>query len=236
LFTYMPTFVAFGDDGSLYVGDAAAPVIWRVPRGGGVAEAWFADPRLASTWGSNVLGLAIDPSGQDLYFAADAQEQQIVVYRLPLARPDSAHLEEFHRYDDFVVPPCPPDRTLLSTLACAVAPAFSAGGIAFGASGRLYVDFLAKNQISILKPNGDEELRFPDPEENATRDVPINSPFGLAFDGSGSLLVANTGDPTWGRAPDGTEFPIPPTTSDTWVVFDVWVDDTALPLIRPAIP
>jgi streptogramin lyase len=235
-FTDMPTFVAFADDGNLYVGDAAAPVIWRVPPGGGGAEAWFVDPRLASTWGSNVLGLTIDPSGQQLYFAAAAQEQQIVIFRLPLAHPDAAHLQEFHRYDDFVVPPCPPDRSSLSTLACAVAPLFGAGGIAFGDSGKLYIAFLAKNQLSILEPDGTEALRFPSPEENAEREVPINSPFGLAFDGRGSLLIANTGDPTFGRLPDGSEFPIEPTTSDTWVVFDVFVDDTASPLTRPVIP
>src|SRR5437764_8868921 len=45
--TSMPTFDVFGPDGSLYVGDASGPVIWRVPAGGGQAKAWFVDPRLA---------------------------------------------------------------------------------------------------------------------------------------------------------------------------------------------
>jgi len=37
-FTDMPGFVAFGGDGNLYVGDWSAPVVWRVPPGGGQAE------------------------------------------------------------------------------------------------------------------------------------------------------------------------------------------------------
>jgi outer membrane protein assembly factor BamB len=235
-FTSMPAFVAFDRDGNLYVGDAAAPVIFRVPPGGGEAQPWFVDPRLAATWGSNVLGLAIDPTGQELYFAAGSQETQIVIYRLPLANPDPAHLEEFHRYDDVVVTPCQLDPGLLATLGCAVGPVFGASGIAFGDSGRLYVAFLSKNQLSILEPDGTEALRFPSPEENMERDMIVNAPFGVAFDGRGSLLVANTGDPTWGNGPDGHEFPIEPTTSDTWVVLDVFVDDTALSLARPVIP
>jgi len=39
-----------------------------------------------------------------------------------------------------------------------------------------------------------------------------------------------------GRDPAG---PIPPgglATSDTWVVFDVFVNDTAGPIVRPVIP
>ena len=46
-------------------------------------------------------------------------------------------------------------------------PAFGGGGIAFGASGKLYVALFAKYQLSILDSDGAEELRFPSPEENA---------------------------------------------------------------------
>ena len=235
-FTDMPAFVAFGGDGNLYVGESAGPpVIWRVPPGGGQAQPWFVDPRLAGTFGASVLGLAVDPSGQDLYFAAGTQEQQTVVYRLPLAHPDAAHLEEFHRYSDFVVTPCPPDPDV-ALVACAVTPAFGAGGIAFGATGKLYVALFAKSQLSILDPAGTVALRFPSPEDNAERDIPVNNPFGLAFDGRGSLLMANTGDPTIGKLPGGTDAPGGLVTSKTWVVFDIFVDDTASPLIRPVIP
>jgi len=40
-------------------------------------------------------------------------------------------------------------------------PAFGGGGIAFGASGKLYVALFAKYQLSILDSDGAEELRFP---------------------------------------------------------------------------
>src|SRR5438552_17844911 len=47
----MPAFVVFDRDGNLYVGDAGGdPIIWRVPPGGGPAQPWFVDPRLAGTW------------------------------------------------------------------------------------------------------------------------------------------------------------------------------------------
>jgi streptogramin lyase len=233
--TDMPGFVAFGGDGNLYVGDWSAPVIWRVPPGGGQAEPWFVDPRLAGTYGANVAGLTLDPSGQNLYIAAGTQEGQIAIYRLPLAHPDAAHLEEFHRYTDFVFMPCPADPDL-QLVACSTMPAFGGGGIAFGASGMLYVALFAKNQLSLLDVDGSEASRFPSPEENADRDIPLNGPFGVAFDGRGSLLVANTGDPTFGKGPGGTDPVGGLETSDTWVVFDVFVNDTAGPLLRPVIP
>src|SRR5438067_11174193 len=235
--TDMPGFVAFGGDGSLYVGDWAAPVIWRVPPGGGQAQPWLGDPRLAGTWGANVAGIAVDPSGEELYIAAGTQEGQIVIYRLPLAHPDAAHLEEFHRYTDFVMTPCSADPDL-ALIGCATmnASAFGGGGITFGASGRLYVALFAKNQLSTLDSDGTEALRFPSPEENAEREIPVEGPFGLAFDGRGSLLAANTGDPTFGKAPGGTDPPGGLVISDTRVVFDVFVDDTAAPLFRPLIP
>jgi hypothetical protein len=97
------------------------------------------------------------------------------------------------------------------------------------------VSLFAKGQLSILDPNGTETLRFPSPDENAKRDVPVNGAFAVTFDGRGSLLVGNTGDPTFGKNPDGSAFPIGPQTSKTWVVFDAFVDDTALPLVRPVI-
>src|SRR4051794_30280168 len=85
----MPTFVAFDRAGSLYVGDAGGePIIWRVPPGGGPAQPWFVDPRLAGTWAATVLGLTVDPTGRYLYFAVGNQQPAIVIYRLPLAHPD----------------------------------------------------------------------------------------------------------------------------------------------------
>src|SRR5439155_3241938 len=174
-FTDMPGFPAFGRDGNLYVGDWSAPVIWRVPPGGGQAQPWFGDPRLAGTYGANVAGLTLDPSGEDLYFAARTQEEQIVVYRLPLAQPDAAHLEEFHRYTDFVVTPCPADPDL-ALIGCALMPAFGGGGIASGASGKPHVALFAKHQSAVLDSDGTEVLRFPSLEQNVAREIPIEGP------------------------------------------------------------
>src|SRR5205814_9019057 len=137
--------------GNLYVSAAGGdPIIWRVPPGGGPAQLWFADPRLAGTWAATVLGMTIDPTGSDLYFATGNQQPGIVIYRLPLDHPDAAHLEEFHRYSDLVLSPCNPDPSV-AFLSCSATPVFGAGGLAFGASGQLYVVILAKNQISILR-------------------------------------------------------------------------------------
>ena len=232
----MPTFVVFDRDGNLYVGDAGGdPIIWRVPPGGGTAQPWFVDPRLAGTWAGSVLGMTIDPTGHDLYFAAGNQQPGIVIYRLPLDHPDSAHLEEFHRYSDVVVSPCNPDPSP-GFLSCSATPAFGAGGIAFGASGRLYVVLLAKNQVSILQRDGTEALRFPSPQDNAELDVPLSTPFDLAFDGHGTLLVSQAGDATFGNGPGNTPPPGGQAEAGNWVVYDVWVDDTAAPVSRPIIP
>src|SRR5256714_15123119 len=65
-FTDMPTFDAFGPDGSLYVGDAGGqPVIWRIPRGGGQAHLWFPDPPLQGGFGATVGGVAAEPPRPD---------------------------------------------------------------------------------------------------------------------------------------------------------------------------
>jgi len=231
----MPTFVVFDHAGNLYVGDAGGdPIIWRVPPGGGTAQPWFVDPRLAGTWAASVLGMTIDPTGHDLYFATGNQEPGIVIYRLPLDHPDSAHLEEFHRYGDLVTSPCNPTPSG-AFLSCSGTQVAGAGGIAFGASGKLYVVLLAKNQVSILQPDGTEALRFPSPQDNAKLDVPVNAPFDLAFDGHGTLLVSQLGDATFGNGPGNTPPPGGQQQAKNWVVYDVWVNDTAAPLNRPAI-
>lgn len=201
-FTNMPGFNVFDEDGYLYTGDASgAPIVWRIPPGGGIAEPWFVDPRLTAYWGDGLGGLTIDPSGEHLYLAV-RNGPFPVVYRLPLDAPDASRLEVFHRYE-------------------ASAP-FSTAGIAFGESGKLYVSLSFLDQISILNADGTEDVRFPSAEDNAARDVPYEAPIALGFDGEGSLLVANTGNPF--------------NSQDLWVLFDVWVNDTAAPAARPSIP
>jgi hypothetical protein len=128
------------------------------------------------------------------------------VYRLPIDQPVSSNLREVFHYPTNSVP----------------------AGLAFGSSGKVYVALFGVsqtkqgNQISILSPDGTEEARFPSPNENAKQTVPYDGPLGLAFDGNGSLLVTNSaGD---------TQDP------HHWVVLEAFVNDTALPLLRPSIP
>jgi hypothetical protein len=92
-------------------------------------------------------------------------------------------------------------------------------GLAFGNSGKLYAVLSGSNQISILRPGGTEETRFPSPEENAKQEVPYDMPQFLAFDGNGSVLVTN-----WAVG-----------ASDHWAVLSAFVNDTALPLAEPSL-
>ena len=227
----MPTFDVFGPDGSLYVGDASAPVIWRVPAGGGEAQPWYVDPRLADVgYGAAVDGLAIDPSGQELYFAT-GPESDIRIYHLPLAHPDAAHLQLFHTYN--LSPELCTANTAQVTnpngpfalLGCVGGNSAGAGGIAFGKSGRLYVSLLSVNQLSILGSGGEELLRFPDPQQNMQLENPVNAPFNLALDHLGRLLIADLGEPTNGYS-----------ESKSWAILAVQVHDTPGRLFRPGLP
>src|SRR5438552_15441236 len=149
----MPAGLPFDDEGDLYVTDASAPLIWRVPPGGGEAKAWFADPALAGVWGVTGLNAAaIDPSGTYLYFSMQ-YSSATAVYRLPLNQPEISSLDLVHAYE-------PPPPTL-DTGDPEVQGIFGTSGIAFGASGKLYVVLLGANQVSILPPDGTEALRFP---------------------------------------------------------------------------
>jgi hypothetical protein len=237
--TAMPTFDVFGPDGSLYIGDASAPVIWRVPAGGGQAQPWFVDPRLAGDYGAAVDGLAIDPSGRELYLAS-GPEAHISIYHLPLSNPDASQLQLFHTY---TLSPelCTADAVNvtdpngpLALLGCAGTNSAGAGGIVFGKSGRLYVSLLSVSQLSILGPSGDELLRFPDPQQNMQLDNPVNGPFNLALDGFGRLLIADLGDPTQAAGPAPPPGPLP--DSKSWAILAVQVHDTPGRLFKPNLP
>lgn len=198
----MPLDMVFDDDGNAFVTDTNFPGIWRVSPGGDKVDLWFTDPRLlAYPLGSH--GITLGPGRRDLYVAMCISEQpdspgQGIIYRLPVDRPDASHFQEFFRY--------PPGS-------CAV-------GLRFGSSGKLYVMLGGLNQVSILRPDGTEELRFPSPAENARQEIPYDFPFMAAFDGEGSLLVTNAA----------------PGASEHWAVLQAFVNDTALPLPEPSLP
>ena len=210
----MPIDIAFDAAGNAYLSDVNFPGIWRVPPGGGEAELWFVDSRMQG-YPFGVAAARIGPTGRDLYFTQCASGQpdsaaQGVIYRLPLDHPTADQLAEVHR---------------ISPGACPVA-------LAFGASGKLYValgnNFLPApanaltNQILVLNADGTEALRFPSPGDNAKQEIPYDQPFFLAFDGDGWLLVGNTALTT--------------PNSEHWAILKAFVNDTALPLVEPALP
>jgi sugar lactone lactonase YvrE len=193
--------LAFDQAGNLYVPDDK-PRIWRVAPDG-TAEIWFSDPRLAGFFGfaGGPLGGRIDPSGQWFYTSVTASGDpahagEALIYRIRLVdHPTASDIELVHAFP--VVSPIPPQAT----------------GLAFSASGNLYVSLLGPNQVAVLDPMGNEIRRISDPR--------FHSPWGLAFLGK-SLLVTN-GD----LEPD--------TNPDAWKIFEVNVGEPGLPLIQPRL-
>jgi sugar lactone lactonase YvrE len=191
--------LVFDPAGNLYVPDDK-PRIWRVDPAGN-AEIWFTDPRLTGYFGfaGGPLGGRIDPSGQWLYFSITVSAEfplEAAIYRVRLVdRPTASDLELVHVFP-LVAGQAPPQAT----------------GLAFAASGDLYVSLLGPNQIAVLDPSGNEVRRISSPL--------FHSPWGLAFDGR-SLLVTNADlEPADNPA--------------AWKIFKVYVGETGLPLNRPA--
>jgi len=207
----MPDGIAFDRRGYLYVTDGSAPIIWRVPPGGGVAQPWFVDPLLPGAWASGMDGDAIDPSGTYLYFG-EGYGSATAIFRLPLNRPEISALELVHLYK--------PPAVVLDTTNQEAHGIFGVSGLAFGRSGKLYVVLLGANQVSVLRPDGTEESRFPSAGDNARQAAPYDDPLFPAFDGRGSLLVTNLAM----HAPQKS------------AVLSAWVRDAAFPLARPSIP
>jgi sugar lactone lactonase YvrE len=199
-------YITFDAAGNMYVTDLEAATIFRVANDGPLprmADAWVQDARFDAIFGLN--GIAIGPDGRVTFAMTGSQQPgtptQGVIYSLPpVDDPSPADLEVVHTY---------------------LEPATGPDGIAFGASGNLYVALTGHSQISILAPEGEEILRFPDVVTNQLQPVPYDLPASVAFDGAGSLLVTNQ-----------SFFAAEPSH---WVVFDAWVDDTAFGLQEPTI-
>jgi sugar lactone lactonase YvrE len=96
--------------------------------------------------------------------------------------------------------------------------------MAFGQTGKLYVALANSNEVAVVLPDGNEEQRFSGPAQGPNGPIPWDAPAGVAFDNaSGSLLVTNHALNT------GLVL------KNLFVVFDVYVNDRAHPLHRPAI-
>lgn len=200
--------LAFDDAGNLYVTDSFAATIFRIPPGGGTPTVWFTDPRLAGDANVpfGVNGIRMDENYENVYVSVTAENGTLdgVIYRLPLASPTAANLDEFYRYPFF--------------------PTFQLAGpdgIAFGRSGKLYVALAGTSQISVLRPDGTEEARYSGPAANpggSPDPMPWANPANIAFDKhTGSLLVTNHAS-------------LVPFDPNLFCVFSVFVDDKDQPL------
>ncbi len=204
--------LVFDKDGNLYVTDSFQATIFRVPPGGGTPEVWFTDPRLAGDpdvpFGVN--GIRIDKKLGVVYVSVTAENGTMdgVIYRLPLVdHPTAADLHELHRYPF-------PDP----------APGALPGpdGIALSKSGNIYVALAGTSQISVLKPNGNELVRYSGPAKNpggSPNPMPWANPANIAFDGrERRILVTNHASLV--NPPDPSLF----------CVFDVFVDELGRPV------
>lgn len=199
----LPNDLAFDEQGYLYVTDSMQATIFRIPPGGGPAEVWFHDYRLFGPY-IGVNGLRVSPDRSTLYFTVTNDLLGIGrVYTLPLVeQPRAQDLKIFHNY-------------LLAE---------GPDGIAFGASGKLYVTLALPGQsgISVLNADGSEAARIKNPLLSLTK--PFDAPANLAFDGKGNVLVTNHAFATGLLLPKQFQ------------VLKVYVNDVASPLVEPALP
>jgi sugar lactone lactonase YvrE len=192
--------LAFDEKGNLYVTDTFQGAIYKVAPGGGPAQLWFADPRLAGNpnlpFGVN--GIRVDKQGKRLYVSVTVRNDfSGAILSLPLvAQPTAAQLTEFHVYPASQMGFPGPD------------------GIAFAKNGKLYVALAGTSEISVLLPNGQEHRRY-----TAPANVPWVNPANIAFDDENDrILVTNHASL------------VNPLNPAFFTVFDVAVPDKGLQL------
>ncbi len=200
----LPNDIAFGEDGAAYVTDSFQATIWRIPPGGGTPTVWLQSSLLAGSGGLpiGVNGIRLDPTRQYVYFSVTfsvGDPSVGAIFRILLVdHPDETDIELVHVYDQGEGP----------------------DGLAFGASGYLYVALAASNEISVLAFDGTEVARIANDPGDA---IPLDAPANIAFDNARkSLLVTNH------ASLSGNE--------DNFAVLKVFVDDTADPLVKPTLP
>ncbi len=203
----LPNDIAFDMYGNAYVTDSFQATIWLVPAGGGKPQIWFQDMKLAPSLsipgsvGAN--GIRINPQHNKIYVAVSIDpDGQGNIYTLPIGkRPLPASLKLFHSF----------------------APGDIPDGIAFGASGLLYVASATPFNSSIiaLRGDGSEAFRLTNPPETPIN--PFDSPANIAFNGRGSLLVTNHAFATGGENPNQFQ------------VLEVYINDLEAELFKPII-
>jgi len=200
----LPNDLAFAADGSAYVTDSFQAVIWRVPPGGGTPQVWLQTPLFSGSGPVpiGVNGIRLDPARQWVYVTVTASSADFnagAVYRIPfVAQPDELTIQLVHEYTNGEAP----------------------DGIAFGASGRLYVALAGSNQISVLAPDGTEVTPI---GSGPGSDIPLDGPANIAFDPTRkSLLITNHASISGNQ--------------QNFAVLRAYVGDIADPLALPVLP
>ncbi len=181
----VPNYAAWGPSGALYVTDYAKGTIWKVPRGGGRARAWFSDPRLSGVE-FGTTGIVMGPGRKAFYLT-----QQTVA--APGFDPTRGALFRLRLRADGR----PGPMRLLWTSQ----PTDLPDGFGIGRSGRFYVSMAGlTNQLAVVAPDGTELRRIPSVPGTGDNGspIPFDTPSSATFLGR-RVLVANqsfTGDTT----------------------------------------
>lgn len=187
--------LAFDDAGNLYITDSFQATIFVVPPGGGAAQAYYQDARFDTStlpgFSLGFNGIRLTPNRSKIVFTASFGPNA-GVWTLPaVSAPSPTGLANVTFYSNGEMP----------------------DGLAFGASGRMFVALAGTNQIGVFDAWGREYLRG----SNAAYDNPAN----IAFNGRGSLLITNHalfGDP-----------------ADA-ALLDTWTNEIGSPLAKPIVP
>jgi sugar lactone lactonase YvrE len=161
----VPRSAAFDSAGNLFVTDSAQGTVWKVPAGGGKAEAWFSD---ASFGGEGVTGIALAADGALLVASPQALD--------PAARGGGAV------YRIVVQDGKPGAKTLLTSFPRGDSPF----GIATLSDGSFVVALRGANAVALIGRDGSEVRRV----QGRAGGVAMDAPTGLAFHGN-VLLVTN---------------------------------------------
>jgi sugar lactone lactonase YvrE len=198
----LPNDIAFAPNGDAYVTDSFQATIWRIPKGGGTPQIWFQSTKFASPY-IGVNGLRLNPAGTRVYVTVTIDLQgRASLYSLPLtAAPAQGDLRLEHR---FAVGDLP-------------------DGIAFGATGQLFVSMASPTApgVLVLNTDGTTAARIKNPTLSLTS--PFDGPANIAFDGAGRILMTN-------------HAPVTGLALRKFSIADVDVTDNGAPLFKPMIP
>ena len=196
----LPNDIAFAPNGDAYVTDSMQATIWRIPKGGGAPKIWYQDSRFASAYiGTN--GLRLNPAGTRVYVTVTVDMLGAAsVYSPLVAKPTAGQLSLFHRFAVGELP----------------------DGIAFGATGDLYVAMASPTALGvmILRPNGTKRAQLTNPQGSLT--APYDGPANIAFDGAGRILMTN-------------HAPVTGLVTRKYSIVDTDVEDDGAPLFTPMV-